>query len=219
MTATGKRRKAKSTELSAPPSGALIGYARVSTKDQSLEMQIDALKKAGCTHIYREKVSASKRQFRAELALAIKDLREGDTLVVWRLDRLSRSMQDLYDRLQQIKDQGASFRSLTENFEFTTAIGQLILGMIALMAQFEAQLTAERTKAGIKVLQERGKKFGAIVKLTAAKQREAKRLLAMKERRSVRGVMVWRRRYTKKQVAKALSVSTQTLYLFLKNNE
>ena len=216
MSATGKRRKAEIEPI--PPQGALIGYARVSTEDQSLELQTDALTKAGCLNIYTEKLSGAKKR-RPELAMAIKDLREGDTLMVWRLDRLSRSMQDLYERLQQIKDQGASFRSLTENFDFNTATGQLILGMIALMAQFERQLTAERTRAGIKVLLERGKKFGAAKKFDKRMQAKAKKLLAMKVRKSVRGVMLWRKRYTRKQVADALKISTQTLYLFLKNNE
>lgn len=193
----------------------LIGYARVSTPDQVLDLQIKALKEVGCLNIYEEKLSGAKKN-RPELDLAIKNLRPGDTLVVWRLDRLSRSMRDLYERLEQIRAQGASFRSLTEAFDFNTATGQLILGMLAIMAQFERQLTIERTKAGMEVLRSKGHRLGAVVKFTEAKQREAKRLLAMRERRNVRGKSVWRAKHKKKDVARMLKISTQTLFLHLR---
>src|ERR1039457_2452987 len=95
------------------PKGELIGYARVSTADQELRLQTDALAAIGCLNVYTEKVSGAAKN-RPQLDLAIKDLRPGDTLVVWRLDRLSRSMQDLYARIDQIKAAGAGFKSLTE---------------------------------------------------------------------------------------------------------
>lgn len=200
------------------PKPELIGYARVSTPDQVLDLQVKALNEAGCLMIYSEHISGAAKR-RPELDMAIKELREGDTLVVWRLDRLSRSMQDLYERLQQIKDMGGSFRSLTENFDFNTATGQLILGMIALMAQFERQLTIERTRAGMDVLRSRGQRLGAVVKFTKTKQRQALKLLAMKERRSVRGKMLWRKKYTQKKVAELLKVSQQTIYIFLRDRK
>jgi DNA invertase Pin-like site-specific DNA recombinase len=220
MSKHSRSKGAPQLESPETPKGELIGYARVSTVDQNLELQTRALTAAGVTkdHLYEEKLSGAKKN-RPELDLAIKDLRPGDTLVVWRLDRLSRSMHDLYTRLAQIREQGASFRSLTENFDFNTATGQLILGMIALMAQFERQLTIERTSAGMAVLREKGHRLGAVVKFTEAKKRLALKMLAMKERRSVRGKMLWRKKYTRAQVAKALKISNQTLYLYLRERE
>lgn len=130
--------------------GFLVGYARVSTEDQSLDLQTDALLAAGVfpDNLHVEKVSGASPK-RPALDLAIKDLREGDTLVVWRLDRLARSMRQLYARLDQIYAKGAYFRSLTEAFDFGTISGKLVLGVLGLVAEFERQLTAQRTAAGI----------------------------------------------------------------------
>lgn len=142
------------------PEGKLIGYARVSTEDQELRLQIDALERAGCWNIWKEKRSASRGK-RPELDKAIMDLRPGDTLVVWRLDRLARNARELYRRLDEIHKAGAQFRSLTEQFDFTTAMGQFVLGILALVAQLEAQMTAQRTSAGMQALKARGYKLGA----------------------------------------------------------
>lgn len=194
----------------------LIGYARVSTADQSMALQVKALEEAGCLNIYEEPATSGAAKNRPQLDLAIKDLRPGDTLVVWRLDRLSRSIRDLYKRLDQISEQGASFRSLTEHFDFGTATGKLILRIIGLMAEFERQLTIERTKAGMGVIREKGVKLGAPVKFNAAKKRLALKMLAKKERREVRGKMEWRKKYTQAEVAAAMKISTQTLIVFLR---
>lgn len=213
------KKKTKKGKIEKDDSGPqLIGYARVSTEDQSLELQTRALEAVGCLNIYEEKTSGAKK-IRPQLDLAIKDLREGDTLVVWRLDRLSRSMRDLYERLEQIKGQGASFRSLTEHFDFNTATGQLILGMLAIMAQFERQLTIERTKAGMEVLRAKGHRLGAPVKFNKAKQRCADKMLKAKVRKEVRGKMVWRKKYTQAEVAKALKISVQTLIVYLRERK
>lgn len=142
-----------------PPKGEFIGYARVSTADQELRLQTDALERVGCLNIYSEKVSGAKKD-RPQLDLAIKDLRPGDTLVVWRLDRLARNIRDFYARLDAIAEAGAAFKSLTENFDFSTASGKFILGILAQVAEFERQLTIERTKAGMAALRDRGAKFG-----------------------------------------------------------
>jgi DNA invertase Pin-like site-specific DNA recombinase len=152
----------------------IVGYARVSTRDQNLDMQIDALKEAGVMddNLHVEKLSAAKKT-RPMLDMAIKDLRPGDTFAVWRLDRLARSMRELYTRLDEIKAADASFRSLTERFDFTSATGQLILGFLGLMAEFERQLTVERTRAGMATLKARGHKLGRDQKFTPAKQRKA----------------------------------------------
>lgn len=198
-----------------PPKGVLIGYARVSTPDQSLSLQTDALHAVGCFNIHEEKLSGAKT-VRPVLDMAIKDLRPGDTLVVWRLDRLSRNIRDLYDRLQQIEAAGAGFRSLTEAFDFTTATGRLILGMLAIMAEFERQLTIERTKAGMESLRARGVKLGAPKALDKKLQAKAKKMLAQKVRKIVGGKTVWRNRYSKQQVADALKVSNGTIYNLLK---
>lgn len=199
-----------------PPKGELIGYARVSTADQVMTLQIDALKAAGCFHIHEEPATSGAKKIRPVLDMAIKDLRPGDTLVVWRLDRLSRSIKDLYERLAQIEAAGAGFRSLTEAFDFTTATGRLILGMLAIMAEFERQLTIERTKAGMASLRARGLQLGAPKKLDKKLKAKAKKMLAEKARKVVGGKSVWRPKYSKLQVADALKVSNGTVYNLLK---
>ena len=136
--------------------GFLVGYARVSTEDQSLELQTQALLKAGVLpdNLHVEKVSGASSK-RPALDLAIKDLREGDTFLVWRLDRLARSVRQLYNRLDAIYAKGAYFKSITESFDFGTVAGKLVLGVLALVAEFERQLTIERTSAGIAALKAR----------------------------------------------------------------
>lgn len=210
-------RKLPVESAASPPKGELIGYARVSTADQVLTLQIDALKAAGCFHIHEEPAKSGAAKSRPVLDMAIKDLRPGDTLVVWRLDRLSRSIRDLYDRLGQIEAAGAGFRSLTEAFDFTTATGRLILGMLAIMAEFERQLTIERTKAGMASLKARGLELGAPKKLDKKLKAKAKKMLAEKARKLVAGKSVWRPRYSKQQVADALKVSTGTIYNLIRD--
>ena len=150
------------------PTGKLIGYARVSTEDQELRLQIDALEKAGCWNIYKEHRSATRGK-RPELDLAIIDLRPGDVFVVWKLDRLARNMRQLYSIVDRIHAAGASFKSLTEGVDFTTPSGELMFSMLGAFAQFEAAMTAKRTAAGIKALQDRGFAYGAKPKLSDAK--------------------------------------------------
>lgn len=136
--------------------GFLVGYARVSTEDQSLDLQTDALLAAGVLpdNLHVEKVSGASAK-RPALDLAIKDLREGDTLVVWRLDRLARSMRQLYARLDQVYAKRAYFRSITEAFDFGTISGKLVLGVLGLVAEFERQIISQRTAAGIAALKSR----------------------------------------------------------------
>jgi DNA invertase Pin-like site-specific DNA recombinase len=160
-----------------PTRGKLIGYARVSTEDQELRLQLDALEKAGCWNVYKEHRSATRGK-RPQLELALMDLRAGDTLVVWRLDRLVRNARDMYKLLDRITAAGANFKSLQEGYDFTTPMGQFVLGLLGLLAQLEAQWTAQRTAAGIKALQERGYAYGAKPKLSDAR---AKALVAMRK--------------------------------------
>lgn len=180
------------------PVGDLIGYARVSTAEQSLDMQTAALRKAGCVTIYEEKVSAASSK-RHQLNLCLKELRPGDTFVVWRLDRLARSIRDLLVKLDQIGGAGAEFRSITENFDTTTAGGRLLLHVIAAMAEFERDLTVERTQAGLRRARERGQVLGAKPRVTP------KMFAAIRADLKKRELSV-------KDVAKKHGIATSTIY-------
>lgn len=146
----------------------LIGYARVSTEDQKLDLQRDALEKAGVDpgQIYEEFASGAKAK-RPELTACLRTLREDDTLVICRLDRLGRSVPDLIKILDQLKAKGVGLRSLTDNFDTTTAMGIMVFHMLATFAQFERDLVSERTKAGLKAARDRGKRGGRPLKLSA----------------------------------------------------
>lgn len=153
-------RQPKITEP-AQPTPYLVGYARVSTEEQNLDMQIAALQRAGVKpdDIYVEKVSTRKAK-RPVLDRAISELREGDTFVVLKLDRIARSRADLYRRLDQINDAKAGLKSLTEQFDFSTSIGKLVLGIFILIAEFERDLISARTAAGMAAFKARGGKPG-----------------------------------------------------------
>lgn len=161
--------------------GKRLGYARVSTDDQELRLQLDALRRANCWNIYQEKRSASRARKRPELELLLVELRDGDTLVVWRLDRLARDMRELIRILDRVREAGAGFMSLTENIDLTTPMGKLMLHILGAFAQFEADSTAQRTKAGIAAIKERGLRYGAKRKLTPAQHRRVKELDAAGE--------------------------------------
>jgi DNA invertase Pin-like site-specific DNA recombinase len=170
---------ASSKPPEAGPEGYLVGYARVSTKDQNLDLQLDALRAAGVRdeNLHVEKLSATAKN-RPALDLAIQDLRKGDTLLVWRLDRLARNMQDLYQRLGRVYAKGARFRSLTENFDFGTITGEFVLGILGLVAQLERQIIAQRTKAGIESWKAKGEgNWGRAAKLTEKQVVEAGTML------------------------------------------
>lgn len=146
----------------AEPDGYLIGYARVSTADQDPQMQIDALRKAGChsQHIHVETISGVKAQ-RPMLERALKDARRGDTFVVWKLDRMGRSILDLITKMAELEKRGIAFKSLTEGIDTSTPGGRLIMHVMASLAQFERDLIVERTRAGIRAKKERGERHGA----------------------------------------------------------
>jgi DNA invertase Pin-like site-specific DNA recombinase len=154
-----------------------LGYARVSTVDQNLDVQIAALKKSGCQRIFREKASGAQRQ-RSELQRLLDQLRTGDTLVVWRLDRLARSTRDLLDIMQTIHDANAAFRSLSEPWaDTTTHAGKMILTVFAGIAEFERDLIRERTGIGRVAAKANGVRFGRPKKLNAEQRALALRLL------------------------------------------
>ena len=136
-----------------------IGYARISTKDQSLSMQVDALKHAGCTQIHKEVASGAKTE-RPVLDEVIRNLREKDTLVVWKLDRLGRSMRHLIHLTNKLIEKKVGLISLNDPIDTTTVQGRLIFGIFASLAEFERELIRERTQAGLKSARARGRKGG-----------------------------------------------------------
>jgi DNA invertase Pin-like site-specific DNA recombinase len=136
-----------------------IGYARVSTGDQNLDAQIDELEDAGCERIYEEKTSGAAKE-RPKLDRCIEELREGDTLCVWRLDRFGRSLKDLVSKMESLEEKGVDFVSLTEGIDTTTAQGRLTFHIFGALAEFERELTRERTMAGLKAARERGRVGG-----------------------------------------------------------
>jgi DNA invertase Pin-like site-specific DNA recombinase len=145
-----------------PPAGPrLVGYARVSTEEQNLAMQISALVNAGVhpDNIWKEHVSAVAKK-RPELTLAMADARKGDTFVVWKLDRLARDLGNLLEIMRHFDSAGVSFKSLTEGIDTSTPVGKLLLHVIGALAQFERDLVVERTKAGVKAHRERGGRIG-----------------------------------------------------------
>jgi len=154
-----------------------IGYARVSTDDQNLDLQRDALLKAGCGPIYEEAASG-KSTDRPELEQCRKALRAGDTLVVWRLDRLGRSLPDLVQIVAELEQQGVAFESLTEKIETSSAAGKLVFHVFAALAEFERNLIRERTHAGLAAARARGRKGGRKPALTPQQVREIKALLS-----------------------------------------
>src|SRR6266516_1674342 len=138
---------------------ALIGYARGSTQDQNRHLQKDALTKAGCEKIYTDTISGSTQE-RKGLDEALNFLRSGDTLVVWKLDRLGRTMKHLIDTVTHLKDKGIGFKSLTENIDTTTPGGKLIFHVFGSLAEFERDLIRERTQAGLLAARARGRQGG-----------------------------------------------------------
>jgi DNA invertase Pin-like site-specific DNA recombinase len=178
----------------------LIGYARVSTQDQNLELQIEALQKAGCKKIFEDRVSGSRAE-RPSLAKALEALREADTLVVWKLDRLGRSVKNLVDLVADLQKQGVHFKSLTDSIDTGTASGRFFFHVMASLAEMERELTIERTRAGLEVARQLGRVGGRKRRMTESKIKSAKKLLAS-------GV-------PPRDVASNLGVSVPTLYRWI----
>lgn len=175
-----------------------IGYARVSTVDQNLEIQLSALKQAGCEKIYREKISGAQRQ-RPELLRLLDHLRSGDTVIVWKLDRLARSTRDLLEIADVIRTAKAAFQSLSEPWANTTThAGKMIMTVFAGIAEFERDLIRERTGAGRIAAQARGVQFGRPQKLN-----DEQRLLALRLLQEGKSVS---------EVAKTFKVHGATIY-------
>lgn len=160
------------------PENARIGYARVSTDDQSLALQLDALKAAGCSRIFQDKGISGAARCRPALQEALSSLKPGDVLVTWRLDRLGRSLGHLIEMMGQLETQGVGFLSLTESIDTTTPGGMLIFHVMGALAQFERSLISERTKAGMRSAKTRGRTLGRPAKLAPQQVEDARRMQA-----------------------------------------
>lgn len=175
-----------------------IGYARVSTRDQNLDLQLNALKKAGCEKIFREKLSGFTRQ-RPEFQRMIDQIRPGDTIIVWKLDRLARSTRDLLNTMETINEAAGKFQSLSEPWaNTTTRAGKMIMTVFAGIAEFERDLIRERTSAGREAAKQRGVCFGRPRKLNPDQAKVAYQLLS--QGRAVR------------EIARTFNVHEATIY-------
>ncbi|WP_265975341.1 recombinase family protein [Brucella intermedia] len=154
-----------------------IGYARVSTGDQDTALQLDALRKAGCEKLFEDTASGMKTD-RPGLAEAKRYVRDGDTLTVWKLDRLGRSMKHLIEIVTELEAKGVGFRSITENIDTTTSGGRLVFHLFGALAQFERDLIRERTRAGLQAAEERGRRGGRQAVVTPEKLVKARQYLA-----------------------------------------
>ena len=178
-----------------------VGYARVSTQDQNSALQLDALKEVGCEKIFTEKASGAQRE-RPELKAALGYMRGGDTLVVWKLDRLARSIKQLIETVEMLEEKEIGLRSLTEAIDTTTTGGRLVFHIFAVLAEFERSIIRERTNAGLAAARERGRLGGRPRALSEKDLLEAKAMLSNPK-------------ITVEQVAKRLGVAPSTLYRYL----
>jgi DNA invertase Pin-like site-specific DNA recombinase len=179
----------------------LIGYARVSTDDQNLALQRDALAAAGCEKVYEDRTSGAKAE-RPGLALALEVARAGDTLVVWRLDRLGRSLKDLIALAEGLDKRGVGLKSLKEALDTTSSGGRLVFHMFGALAEFERDLTRERTRAGLTAARARGRLGGRPKRLTPEKRRLAVQLYRARE-------------HSIAEICRLMGISKPTLYSYL----
>lgn len=182
----------------------LIGYARVSTQDQHLALQRESLAKAGCQKIFEDKVGGTRAD-RPGLTRALETLREGDTLVVWKLDRMGRSVKQLVNLAGELHKRGVQFKSLTDAIDTGTTSGRFFFHVMASLAEMERELTVERTRAGLEVARQLGRKGGRKPKMTESKIKSAKKLLS-------NGI-------PPRDVAQNLGVSISTLYRWIPASE
>ncbi len=182
-----------------------IGYARVSTKEQSLAMQVDALKKAGCDKIHEEIASGAKTS-RPVLEEIMRNLREGDTLVIWKLDRLGRNLAHLIHLTTKLIEIKVGLISLNDPIDTSTAQGRMVFGIFASLAEFERELIRERTQAGLTLARARGRKGGRPKGMTQAAIEKATIAEALYKNGSI----------PVKKIAEQLGISKTTLYLYLR---
>ncbi|MDL2226633.1 recombinase family protein [Deltaproteobacteria bacterium OttesenSCG-928-M10] len=199
-TSPQKTKRRKAAQASSSSSGLRVGYARVSTDDQNLALQQDALGAAGCRSIYEENASG-KSAARPELEACLKALRPGDTLVVWRLDRLGRSLGDLVATVTGLDERGVGFESLTEKIDTNSAAGRLIFHVFAALAEFERNLIRERTVAGLAAARARGRIGGRKPKVDSKMEKKIKAMKAG-------GIPI-------STIAKDLGLARSTIYNYL----
>jgi DNA invertase Pin-like site-specific DNA recombinase len=183
-----------------------IGYARVSAQEQNLSLQLDALRDAGCAVVYQEKIGGGKKD-RPELQKALAQIRAGDIVVVWRLDRLARSLRDLVSLVNEIQGKGAELQSLNDQIDTTTPQGKFTFHLFAALAEFERDIIRERTKAGLAAARARGRVGGRPKGLS--KEAQHKAIIAEKLYRD--GEL------TVKQICQQLSISRGTFYNYLRH--
>lgn len=201
-----------------------IGYARVSTDEQDVDHQVQALKAAGCDHIYTDIVSGRSKK-RKVLSRLLRDLRPQDTLIVTQLDRVARNIRQFYEIMDSIYGAKATFKSLKEDFDFNKSIGRFIIGILALVAQFEADLISDRTKSGMAAAKARGSQVGQPEKFTKDLQRKAAKLMRerrwnpkWKKRRKRKGsnemkwVGRWENRWSIAEIAAKLDISVSSIH-------
>ncbi len=164
------------SQVGQKPAARLVGYARVSTDEQTTKLQLDALRAAGCAAIHEDSASGASRS-RPGLSRALEDLTAGDTLVVWRLDRLGRSLRDLLDISEMLRERDVALRSLTDHIDTGTAAGRMLYAVLGAVAQFERDVMRERTVAGMRAAKRRGEHIGRRPALSAAQVREARELV------------------------------------------
>jgi DNA invertase Pin-like site-specific DNA recombinase len=181
-----------------------IGYARVSTQEQNIDMQIDALKRAGCEKLFVDKVSGLAAN-RPGIDEALNYLREGDVLVVWRLDRLGRSLKNLIGLIGRLEEKNIGFQSLQEAIDTTTAGGKLVFHIFGALAEFERNLIQERTRAGLAAARARGKKGG---RPKALDEEQIKLLIRLYNEREL----------SIKEICRMTNISKPTLYNYLHRN-
>lgn len=179
--------------------GQLCGYARVSSTSQSLDVQLGELHKAGCTKVFSEKKSGRYADNRPQLAACLEYVREGDTLVISRLDRMARSILHLADIADQLQRKGVSLRVLNQGIDTSTSEGRLIFGVLSTFAAFEADIRADRQKSGIELALAKGVKFGRKSALTDAQRATVRRLRAEEQ-------------FSVAQLAQRFSVSRASVY-------
>lgn len=185
-----------------------IGYARVSTKDQNLSLQLDALEKEGCEKIFQEKATGGNAD-REELKKLLVHLREGDQVVIWKLDRLGRSLRDLVNLVTDIQAKGAGLKSLNDSIDTTTPQGKLTFHLFAALAEFEREIIRERTKAGLESARSRGRKGGRPKGLT--KDAKDKAIIAQS--------LYSQKQMTVAEICKHLSIAKSTFYKYLQTKE
>lgn len=181
-----------------------IGYARVSTKDQNLELQLDALNQAGCEIIFEEKISGKTKE-RPQLDKMFSQLRKGDVVIVWKLDRLGRSLRDLIDIVMSLNERDISFISIKDSINTETATGRFTFNLFAALAEFEREIISERTKAGLQSARARGRLGGRPRGLSKDSLSKAKAVKMLYEKREK----------TMDEIAKDLGISRATAYRYL----